>query len=45
MGLPGHEELVNCVKFTPNGQLVVSGSDDRTVSIFALLQKGSPMYK
>lgn len=31
MGLYGHEELVTSVKFTPNGRLVVSGSDDRTV--------------
>jgi len=33
MGLYGHEELVNCVKFTPNGRLVVSCSDDRTVRL------------
>jgi len=32
MGLPGHEELINAVKFTPNGRLIASASDDRTVS-------------
>lgn len=35
MGLYGHEELVTSVKFTPNGRLVISGSDDRTVRAHA----------
>jgi len=40
MGLPGHEELINAVKFTPNGRLVASASDDRTVCAIASMEGG-----
>ncbi|CAE6534502.1 unnamed protein product [Rhizoctonia solani] len=30
----GHKDWVRCVAFSPNGNLVVSGSDDRTIRIW-----------
>ena len=32
--LIGHSDLVSCVKFSPNGKNIVSGSYDRTIKIW-----------
>ncbi|MEO0434392.1 MAG: TIR domain-containing protein [Cyanobacteria bacterium J06656_5] len=43
VGLPieGHEETINTVAFTPDGQRLISGSDDRTIRIWDL--QGNPV--
>ncbi|MEO0395383.1 MAG: TIR domain-containing protein [Cyanobacteria bacterium P01_A01_bin.137] len=39
--IEGHEETINTVAFTPDGQRLVSGSDDRTLRIWDL--QGNPV--
>jgi WD40 repeat protein len=34
--LTGHSDLVNAIALSPNGQFLVSGSEDKTVKIWSL---------
>ncbi len=36
LSLTGHESMINSVSFSPNGRLIVSGSQDKTIRIWDL---------
>lgn len=43
--LKGHSDNIYCVAISPDGRKVAAGSGDKTISIWALDQAGSPVIK